>query len=146
MLLLKTTGFYIGLQSYEFLESEINKGAESGGVERGNAKIKGECRHHPGDEMLPVGVVGEIHTFLKFLSEFRQGDEREEDGNKHGDIEAQVPMNLKRREVEGKHPSHKGKGVRQILDPEKHPKNCHNEESGENGKRKTENGKLPAGG
>ena len=52
--------------------------------------------------MLPAVVFSEVNFVLNFEAEFREGEEGEEGGHKHGHIEVWVVAEMERNEIEGK--------------------------------------------
>ena len=54
--------------------------------------------------MLPAVVFSEVDFVLYCEAKFREGEEREEGGHKHGHIEVWVVAEMERNKIEGKQP------------------------------------------
>ena len=71
--------------------------------------------------MLAVGVIGEIDLLLYLLTKFGEGEEGEEGGYYHRDIQLRMTAEGQQSEIEGKHALDELPGQTEILNAEEDP-------------------------
>ncbi len=84
------------------LEPKVNERTEAASIQSTKAEDERQDADNECDDVLSAVIFGEVDLVLHFEAELREGEEREEGGHHHSDVEMRVVAEMERREIKGK--------------------------------------------